>query len=70
MAEDSKSALPDQAAAWNAHNLSQLRYFSSLSLRTKLEAVQGMADTIRHFNLMRAQGKFRRLRAAPDGKVS
>jgi hypothetical protein len=48
----------DETAAWREHNLSQLRYFRSLSLRTKLEAVQGMADVIRRFSEMRKQGRF------------
>jgi hypothetical protein len=47
------------AAAWHAHALSQLRYFQSLSLRQKLEAVEGMADVLRRFEQMRATGKFR-----------
>ena len=44
--------------AWIEHNLSQLRYFRSLSLRAKLEAVQGMADVVRRFRQMRAEGRF------------
>lgn len=44
---------------WDEHNLSQLRYFRSLSLRAKLGAVEGMADVVRHFQSMRNQGKFR-----------
>ena len=48
----------DSDAAWIEHNLSQLRYFNSLSLRQKLEAVQGMADVVRRFRQMRAEGRF------------
>ncbi len=48
-------------SAWEVHNLEQLQYFRSLSLRTKLEAVQSMADVVRHFQKMRATGKFRTL---------
>lgn len=44
--------------AWEEHNLSQLKYFRSLPLRTKLEAVQGMADVLRRFAEMRAKGEF------------
>jgi len=47
-----------ERAAWRAHELSQLRYFRSLSLRQKLEAVQGMADVLRLFKEMRQQGRF------------
>lgn len=55
---------PDERAAWREHNLSQLRHFRSLSLRTKLEAVQGMADVIRRFREMRKLGLF-----VPGAKV-
>ncbi len=48
----------DSDAAWIEHNLSQLQYFNSLSLRQKLEAVQGMADVVRRFRQMRAEGGF------------
>lgn len=41
--------------AWEEHNLSQLRYFRSLSLRTKLEAVEGMADIVRRFEELHAR---------------
>jgi hypothetical protein len=32
---------------WDEHNLSQLSYFHSLSLREKLQAVEDMADVVR-----------------------
>ena len=41
---------------WDEHNLSQLRYFRSLILREKLQAVVGMADVVRHLRQIRAQG--------------
>jgi hypothetical protein len=43
--------------AWEEHNLSQLRYFRSLSLREKMQAVEGMADVLRRFEEMRARGE-------------
>ncbi len=49
---------PDEGAARLEHNLSQLHYFRSLSLRAKLEAVQGMADVVRRFRQLRAEGRF------------
>jgi len=55
----------DPNAAWIEHNLSQLRYFRSLSLRAKLEAVQGMADVVRRFRQMRAEGRF----SSPESRV-
>lgn len=51
---------PDESAAdaWKRHSLSQLHYFRSLSLRQRMEAVEGMADVVRHFKRMRARGAF------------
>lgn len=43
--------------AWRAHNLSQLLYFRSLSLREKLEAVEGMTEVVRLLERMRAEEK-------------
>ena len=48
----------DTADAWERHALSQLMYFRSLSLREKLEAVEAMADLIRHFERIRSEGAF------------
>jgi hypothetical protein len=48
-------------AAWRAHNLSQLLYFRSLSLREKLEAVEGMAEVVRLLERMRAAEKTTKL---------
>jgi hypothetical protein len=56
---DSANKLLDPEVVWREHNLAQLRYFRSLSLRARIEAVQGMADVIRRFEEMRRQGKFR-----------
>lgn len=47
-----------EQAAWEAHNISQLVYFRSLSLREKMQAVQGLADVVRRFEEMRARGEF------------
>jgi hypothetical protein len=57
-AEERDSGGPEAKAAWAAHNLSQLQYFRSLSLRGKLEAVQGMADVVRRFRELKEQGRF------------
>jgi hypothetical protein len=64
MKNDPTIMSPQETAAWHEHDLSQLRYFRSLSLRSKLEAVQGMADVIRHFAAMREQGRFAQTQAA------
>jgi hypothetical protein len=47
------------AESWRAHNLSQLLYFRSLSLREKLEAVEGMAEVVQLLERMRAAEKTR-----------
>ena len=57
MSNDRTQTNPEQAA-WEAHNISQLVYFNSLSLREKMHAVQGMADVVRRFEEMRAGGEF------------
>jgi hypothetical protein len=46
-----------ERAAWRAHNLLQPLYFRSLSLREKLEAVEGMAEVGRLLERMRAAEK-------------
>lgn len=61
-----RSSRESEQSAWEEHSLSQLRYFRSLSLREKLEAVQGMADVLRRFEEMRARGEFT---SAPGGSA-
>lgn len=58
MAADFSRELTSQEDAWEEHTLSQLRYFRSLPLREKMQAVQGMADVLRRFAEMRARGEF------------
>ncbi len=58
----------DQTSAWIEHNISQLRYFRSLSLRAKLEAVQGMADVVRRFRQMRVDGRFSSPESRPESR--
>ncbi len=66
MTNDTPKHMPrDTNSAWLEHNLSQLRYFRSLSLRAKLEAVQGMADVVRRFRQMRADGRFSSAESSP-----
>jgi len=51
---------PDSAKrGWDEHSLSQLRFFRSLSLREKLQVVEGMADVVRHFRKIRSLGGFK-----------
>lgn len=56
--------------AWEAHRMAQLRRFRALSLRQKLQAVEGMADVARRFERMRREGAFRSIesRAKPVDK--
>ena len=42
---------------WEGSRRAQLRY--ALTLRQRLEAVEGLADVARRFQEMRAQGKFK-----------
>lgn len=58
MSTDPLPAHESEERSWEEHNLSQLRHFRSLSLHEKMEAVQGMADVLRHFADMRARGLF------------
>jgi hypothetical protein len=57
MSNDRTKTDPEQAA-WETHNVSQLVYFRSLSLREKMQAVQGLADVVRRFEEMRTRGEF------------
>src|SRR5579885_3775959 len=50
---------PEALDAWTRHERSQLLYFRSLSLQQKMEAVEAMADLVRHFEKMRVEGAFR-----------
>lgn len=63
MTPDQSDRPSAEAEAWEAHKLSQLRHFRSLTLRQKLEAVEAMADVVRHIGKMRAAGGF-----APAGR--
>lgn len=47
---------------WEGSRRAQLRYALTLTLRQRLEAVEGMADVVRRFQEMRAQGKFKQAR--------
>lgn len=58
MADDRPERPEAEQNAWEEHNRSQLRYFRSLSLREKMQAVEGMADVLRRFEEMRAGGEF------------
>jgi hypothetical protein len=58
----SDETLPGGASdsdGWRAHEISQLRRFRALSLRQKLEAVEGMADVVRRLDQMRREGQLR-----------
>lgn len=59
MSGNKKPQSKSAQSGWEEHNLSQLKYFQSLSLRQKLQAVEGMADVVRHFQRMRAEGRFK-----------
>jgi len=58
MGHDNSSRRKLEQRAWEEHNLSQLRYFRTLSLHEKMAAVEGMADVLRRFEEMRGRGEF------------
>lgn len=58
MRVDSRGTRPEDRA-WAAHDRAQRDYFRSLSLREKLQAVEGMADVVRRFEEIRAAGGFK-----------
>ncbi|HET6673925.1 MAG TPA: hypothetical protein VFG71_01230 [Nitrospiraceae bacterium] len=58
----------DVADPWAQHERSQALYFSSLSLQEKMEAVEAMADLVRHFQKMRAERAFRPAAASEKRK--
>jgi hypothetical protein len=55
MATDGVPTFASKEEAWREHNLSQLRYFRSLSLREKFLAIEGMADVVRRLEEARAR---------------
>lgn len=52
---------PDRAKqrAWEEHARSQMRYFLSLRLRERMQAVEDMAEVVRRFEAIREAGGFR-----------
>jgi hypothetical protein len=59
MPDPTDTKAPRNPDPWREHNLSQLLYFRSLSLREKLEAVEGMAEIVRLLERMRAKERAR-----------
>ena len=60
---------PDAAwelCTWEGNRRSQIRHGLSLTLRQRLQAVEDMADLARHFEHLRAQGKFKPASREPD----
>ena len=43
---------------WEGSRRAQLRHALELTLRERLEAVEGLADVVRRFEEMRARGEF------------
>ena len=44
---------------WDGARRAQLRHALTLTLRERMEALEGMADVARRFREMRAQGEFK-----------
>jgi len=55
-------------ATWEGSRRVQLHHALTLTLRERMEAVEGMADVVRRFQEMRAQGKFKT--GSGDGETS
>jgi hypothetical protein len=49
---------------WEGSRRAQLRHALTLTLRERLEAAEGLADVVRHFQQVRARGGFKS--SAPD----
>ena len=49
----------EQQDGWEAHRIAQLRRFRALSLREKVQAIEGMAGVVWRFEQMRREGAFR-----------
>lgn len=43
---------------WEGSRQEQLRRWQRLSVRERLQAVEGMGDIVEHFKKLRAEGKF------------
>jgi len=56
---NSKSKVENESEklAWQKHNQGNFQYFRSLDIRTKLIAVEGMADTVRKLQKLHDQRK-------------
>ena len=52
--------------AWQKHAVEQMLRFRSLSLRSKMEAVEGMANLLRRFEQMRKSGAFKTSQSTDD----
>lgn len=66
MANDKQQrATPRYEDAWREHNLSQLRYFRSLSFREKLQSLEGMAEMVRLLEAARARDRQKTQQPAP-----
>ena len=56
-----KNRIPDELWAettWEGSRRAQLRHALKVTLRERLEAVEGLADVARRFEEMRAKGEF------------
>ncbi|MBI2294390.1 MAG: hypothetical protein HYU73_29415 [Betaproteobacteria bacterium] len=57
MSED-KRDIDWSLTTWEGSRRAQLRHALKLTLRERLEAVEGLADVMRRFEEMRAKGEF------------
>lgn len=55
---EAKQDIDWSVTTWEGSRRAQLRHALKLTLRERLEAVEGLADVLRRFEEMRARGEF------------
>lgn len=53
---------------WDGSRRAQLRHALTLTLRERMEAVEGLAEVARRFQEMRARGELRTMSEPPGGE--
>ena len=56
---DNREDIDWSLTTWEGSRRAQLRYALTLTLRERMEAVEGMGDVVRRFDQMRREGAFR-----------
>jgi len=64
--EESERDIDWSLTTWEGSRRAQLRRALTLTLRERLEAVEGLADVMRRLQEMRARGEFTHAGGRPD----